>query len=398
MTKNIVIWGGWYGSKNVGDQLLLLAITDIIHSYSNDDVEFFVLTDNAAWVHEYTSNESECNIRAIQSKRQIPTVIRSIKNCDLFILGGGVPIFEQAGHIINFLFLISLVRLFNKPYLFWSVSSQKIKSKIALFFYKWIFLSATEITCRDINTKNLIETFGVNSGNIHLSADPGFAINFNISDGINIIKKYVKPSNKRPLVALSPRRLYIDEKEAKTHYNLNSHKYYQQEIDCFVAAHDWLWENGYQPIFIPMNTIAPDDDRLAASDIRAKSKYGQKSIVIEDALRPRSVPGIYQQCHVSFVARVHGSITSYLGGCPTMMFAFAPKNKGVMELMELEEYCLIENKFTPEDTINVLKSLINNRDQLLKKYAFHLQVLKKIVYIPANLTNRILNTPKPQKY
>ena len=29
---HIVLWGGWYGSHNIGDQLLLLTITDLIQS------------------------------------------------------------------------------------------------------------------------------------------------------------------------------------------------------------------------------------------------------------------------------------------------------------------------------------------------------------------------------
>lgn len=397
MTKKIVIWGAWYGSKNVGDQLLLLAITDMIHSCLVEDVEFSVLTDNASWIKEYTSVESECDITAIQSRNQLSAVIRSIKDCDLFILGGGVPIFEQTSHVVIFLFLISLVRFFNKQYLFWSVSSQQIKSKIALLSYKWIFLGAAGLTCRDPNTKKLIESFGIDPNNIHLSADPGFNLKFDNADGKKIIRKYLKSSNKRPLVALTPRKLRSFEKEAETHYTLRSPELYQQEIDCFVAAHDWLWENGYQPIFIPMNTVAPDDDREAAIDIRAKAKYGQHSIIVEDALRPREVPGIYQQCYVSFVARVHGSITSYLGGCPVMMFAFAPKHEGIMELMELDDYCLKEDNFTPEETIAVLKKIIKNREELHEKATSHLHILKKNAQIPADLTIQLLNrTDKPK--
>ena len=39
MTKKIVIWGAWYGSRNVGDQLLLLAITDILYQHLTDNLK-----------------------------------------------------------------------------------------------------------------------------------------------------------------------------------------------------------------------------------------------------------------------------------------------------------------------------------------------------------------------
>ncbi len=37
--KHIALWGGWYGSHNMGDQALLLAITDIL-AVAVGDVRF----------------------------------------------------------------------------------------------------------------------------------------------------------------------------------------------------------------------------------------------------------------------------------------------------------------------------------------------------------------------
>jgi polysaccharide pyruvyl transferase WcaK-like protein len=386
MTREIVIWGAWYGSRNVGDQLLLLAITDILQKRLPQSIYFTVLTDDAAWIKKYTSAESVCNITAIQSRQKIIDVIITLKNCDLFIFGGGVPFFEKQSHVLVMLFLVSIIRLFRKPYLLWSVSSQTVESKFALLAFRWILNGTNMITYRDTATKNLFESCGIKPDCMHQVADPGFTLESNDpSSGIEILKKNGWSPDGRPLAALTPRSLRTADGEAETHYTIQSTKQYQQKIDCFVAAYDWLWENGYQPVFIPMNTIPPDDDRIAAKDIIAQARYGEYAILVKDALRPRIVSTLYQQCQVSFVARVHGSITSMLGNCPMMMYAFAPKHMGIMELMKMEEYCLQSRWANPANTIKILEKLTTNCLDLQQRMEMRLRDLQEDAIFPVKL-------------
>ena len=392
MTKNIVIWGGWYGSRNVGDQLLLLAITDIIYNHLSKNAKYYVLTDDAAWINKYALEESPAKISAIQSRKEIIKVIKIIKNCNLFIFGGGAPFYEQSAHVLVMLFLISLVRFFRKPYLLWSVSSQEIHSKFALTAFKWILKGANAITYRDKSTQELFASCGIQPDRMRHVADSGFSLDCENDDqGLEILRKYGWKPDSRPLVALTPRKLRTADGEAETHYTIMSSQQYQQEIDCFVAAHDWLWESGYQPIFIPMNTVNPDSDLEAAWTIISQAKFGKHALVVEESLRPRIVPGIYRQCQVSFVARVHGSITSMLGNCPMMMYAFAPKHIGIMELMGMESYSLSPEIANPKTTIEMLEKLLFNREIMQQKMALRLSELKEDSLYPVELSRQILN-------
>lgn len=386
MTKQVVIWGAWYGSRNVGDQLLLLAITDILNQYLPSKINFTVLTDDAVWVEEYTSQESDCNIKAIQSRQNILSVINELRKCDLLIFGGGVPFFEKPFHVFVMTFLVGVVRFFSKPYLLWAVSSQKIQSKFALRVFSWVLRGTEFITYRDKATQDLFQLCGVKLEDMRQVADPGFALDLDAdSKGIEILKSAGWNPDGRPLVALTPRYLRTADGEAETHYTIESPQQYQQEMECFVAANDWLWENGYQPIYIPMNTVAPDDDLIAAREIIAQAKYGEQALITDKVLRPRTVPGLYKQCQVSFVARVHGSISSMLGNCPMMMFSFAPKHSGIMELMAMEDYCLSLKLATPQHTIKLLESLISNRNTLQHNLKNRLSELQKDAIYPTKL-------------
>ena len=331
MTKQVVIWGAWYGSHNVGDQALLLAITDILAQNVTENVQYKVLTNNASWIKEYTSRESQCQIAAIQSRQEIMAVIKAIKNCDLFIIGGGVPFFDQPSHVLVMLFLIGMVRCFRKPYLLWSVSSQAVRTKFATTAFRWVLAGTRAITYRDKATETLFASCGVSSEDMFQAADPGFALAWedNVS-APEILRDAGWDPNGRPLVALTPRTLRPPDGESESHYRLHSPGEYRSEIASFAAAHDWLWENGYQPVFIPMNTVAPDDDLIAAGEIITAARYGKYALVVKKALRPRSVPGIYRQCQAGFVARVHGSIMAMLAMVAMGFAIFCPARRGAL--------------------------------------------------------------------
>jgi polysaccharide pyruvyl transferase WcaK-like protein len=64
---------------------------------------------------------------AIHTRREFHRVVRALATCDLFIFGGGVPFYEEIDHLIAMGILVGLARLFGKPYMTWTVSSQIVK-------------------------------------------------------------------------------------------------------------------------------------------------------------------------------------------------------------------------------------------------------------------------------
>jgi polysaccharide pyruvyl transferase WcaK-like protein len=399
--KRIVIWGAWYGSHNVGDQVLLLTITDILartigtapgraYSGASGEVSFTVLTDDADHVRAYTSQASRYSIQAVRSRREFPRVVNALATSDLLVFGGGVPFFEESKHLWVMATIVGLARIFRTPYMTWTVSSQDVHSALAKRLFKWVLDGAQAITYRDEHTLELFKSCGVNRP-MYLAGDSGFWLEPE-EDGlaIEIIAGAGQRDASRPLVALTPRTLRGPNGDAELHYNVKTPAQFEQEIDCFVAALDWLWENGYQPIFVPMNTVAPDDDRIACCIVKDRARHGQSALLIDQAIRPRLAPAIYKQCHASFVARVHGSITSMVAGCPMMMYAFAPKHAGIMEAMNLSQYSLVEANATPQSTIGLLANLVANRQSLQCSMEQRLVELRQAAMIPAQFAAEIL--------
>jgi polysaccharide pyruvyl transferase WcaK-like protein len=393
MTKKIVLWGAWYGGRNVGDQVLLLTITDILNRMLGD-VQFTVLTDNPEHVRNYTRQESNNRIDALHNRRQFPRLVRTLASCDLFIFGGGVPFFEERKHVLAMALLVGVARVVRTPYMLWTVSSQEVHDPFAKKVFRWVLDGAQAITYRDPHTRDLFMSCGT-SKPMQLAADSGFWLEpAKPQKADELLQRAGLQDAGRPLVALTPRTLRSKDGEAETHYNPKTQAQFEQEIRCFAAALDWLWEHGYQPLFVPMNTAAPDDDRIASRRVIDSAQHGKQALLIDEEIRPRVAPLIYGRCQASFVARVHGSITSMVSLCPVMMYAFAPKHAGIMASLGLEDYAMTESIAAPEKTIELLSALLANRERARQSMARRLEILRQDAQLPAELAIQILNRHK----
>lgn len=392
-TNDIILWGAWYGSHNIGDQLLLLTITDILSSHVQN-VSFTVLTDSSQQIHHYMDPTSRVNLRILESRKQLRKVIGSLASGQLFLLGGGVPFFQSPKQVLVMSFLTGLARIFHTPYGTWCVASQPITSPLAKFIFRWILNGAAFITTRDNFTTQLFQGMGVRKP-IEKVADSAFVFQARQADlGLNAFQMVGQRLAQRPLLALTPRTLTGSDNRKQIHYRQQSQQQYQQELDCFAAILDWSWESGYQPIFIPMNTFSADDDRMAAIKIIDQSKSGKFALLIDQEITPQEAIYLYSLCQASFVARVHGAVTSAIAGTPVMMYAFQPKHSGIMQSMGLEAYSLSVEKSDPNDAITLMNKLLQNRSSVQQEMQNKIKENQISALRPLQLLANILNLKK----
>lgn len=387
--KHIVLWGGWYGSHNLGDQVLLLTVTDILAQALDGNVRFTALTDNPEQLLSYTRQESPWKIEPLHNKRQFPQIVRAIAGCDLFVFGGGVPFFEQTYHLAVMSGLVGIARMSRTPYMTWSVSSQPVHRQSARLVFRWVLNGAAAVTFRDEHTRKLFADSGVKKA-IHLSADSGFYLEPDSDEyAWQMIYRAGYQAGDRRLVALVPRTLG-GHGDAVTHYQAKTPTQFQKEIDTFALAVDWLWDHGYQPIFVPHNLHAPDDDRIVSRMIVQAAQHGSQALQINEIVSPRLAPAIYKQCDFAMVARVHGAVMCMVGNCPPIMYAFDLKHTGIMETMRLAENCLHEAQTTPDSTQAMLEHISSTAGLLRQVMAARLAELRQEAQIPARLALEIL--------
>jgi hypothetical protein len=162
----------------------------------------------------------------------------------------------------------------------------------------------------------------------------------------------------RPLAAMTPRLLRSRDSEAATHYNEKSAAECRKIVDVFATACDWLWGAGYQPIFVPMNSVAPDDDREAARLVLEKARCRDHCLLIDESIRPRVAPAVYAQCDLSFVA-VHGCDID-ARSLPDDDVRIPSKHLGMMRASEWSDSHSTKNRLT-QPPRRECSGLITNR-------------------------------------
>ena len=366
ITKRIILWGGWYGSKNVGDQALLLSITDLLGEMI-EHAEFVVITDNPAQVLENTKRDSAHTFLPLHTRGQFLGIVKAFTKADMFIFGGGVPFYDDWLHSAAIAVLVTLSRMFRVPCVLWSVSSQRIRSSLTRLTLRYLLSAASVITYRDLHTGQLFRECGANDKHMQLTPDSAFSLRLNDKQQAREILERAGWSleHSRPLVALTPRLLRGSDGEAHIHYQPQAVSDRHKEIDVFATILDWLWESGYQPIFVPMNTVMPDDDRVASQEIVSKAKYGKHALLIDEQINPRDAANVYHFCEAAFVSRVHGAVTAFLGGCPILMYAFDLKHGGIMEQMELSDYIFNPKSESPIDAVRMLDEILQSRSRII---------------------------------
>jgi polysaccharide pyruvyl transferase WcaK-like protein len=393
--KNVVIWGAWYGSRNVGDQLLLITIMDLLSAEMGGKLSFTVLTADPGHVLDYTKPSGHA-VSACSSRKDFGETLRAIRRCDLFLFGGGVPFFEDRYQVASIAVLTAALVFFRTPYMLWAVSSQEVSSLAARAVFGRTLAGASAITVRDDHTRELFIRCGTDRGRIDLVADPGFAWQGEEAEAARKILHRAgwRGDGDLPLVALTPRVLRGRDGEAETHYKAKTSEQYGLELDAFAAVLDRLHATGHRPVFVPMNSVAPDDDRLAARAVMARAKHGSGALLVDGPVPPRVAPSVYGLCRASFVARVHGSVSSMIGGCPVMMYAFAPKHAGIMESMEMASFVLSEEMAVGERAAALMDRLLAQRDDLRARMPGRLAALRGDAARPARIASRILSSAR----
>jgi polysaccharide pyruvyl transferase WcaK-like protein len=386
---HVVLWGGRYGSHAVGDQALLLAMTELLQQASRR-ISFTVLSHNPSYVQAYMSKESACSVRALNPVLNIPELNRTLAECDMLVIDGGVPLFDNLRQTLMLALMAGLARYYHTPYFLWSVSAYPLDAAWGKVFCKWLVMGASWVTCRDQYTRGLFESCGVKR-DLSLVPDSSFCLSSAEESKALTVLTRAGWKKGRPLFALTPRALPLARaRQGKAQFDPQANPDYELEVNCYAAALDWLWSHGYWPIFVPMNTEAGDDNRISARHIVKKAANGESALMIGEEIRPGVAPEIYRLCFGSFVSREDACIMSAVAACPSVMYTVEDRHTGVMELLGQDLFILRPAFTTPEKALDKLHQLVTQRETLRQQIIDRVAAIRKDAAAPAQLVNKLM--------
>ncbi|GMT43908.1 MAG: polysaccharide pyruvyl transferase CsaB [bacterium] len=194
-----VLIAGYYGFKNLGDELILSKIIDDIRSIEKD-AEIVVWSGDV----EYTGRIQR--VRAVD-RFSIDKTVEAVKDTDYVITGGGGLIQEYYGIDVKDIFgsfgynvpayaiVPLLANIFQKPLFYWSHGIGPIFTKEGKRFTKWFYSLANSVTVRDKYSYNFIKELSPDLKNIYLDTDP--VLHLNIDKFVT--KKFSLSKDKRKI-------------------------------------------------------------------------------------------------------------------------------------------------------------------------------------------------------
>ncbi|MGJ4744886.1 polysaccharide pyruvyl transferase family protein [Leptospira sp. SA-E8] len=370
-----LVWGGWYGSRNIGDSAILLGVKDLIKK-ANPRKEYYIraLTTDP----DYTATKGVTPMKALLKKDIINPVrwfqiLKTFWDVDFVIISGGTPIFDHS-HLVRTLYFFLPV-IFRKPFILFGAGVKKIYNRYGKFYIPFVLNKAKYKSVRDSGSLEELNKLGVQS--VEFTADSAFfappASESELEEVLN--RNGLKLKEKKLIV--SPRflskeqkRLYLEEKMSDDVIESTPVKL-AKAIDAISSKVDKV-------VFMAMHFYGPDSDLPLIREVLGKCK--SKNIVfIDEELRPDVAIALFKNAYLLLGMRLHAVLLSSSMETPVVSIAYEKKVVDLMERLELSDYNLDLFNFTEKELIAVLQKAFTNRAKTAKHLGVRVNQLRNLI-------------------
>lgn len=339
-----VILSGYYGFNNSGDDAILKAIVKDIRS-ADENIDITALSKDPE------DTKRTYNVNAID-RFNIFNVISAIKDCDMFISGGGSLLQDVTStrSLFYYLALIYLAKLFNKPVMVYANGIGPIKKSINKKLTKRILEKVDLITLRDTNSKETIEDLEIKNENIFITADPVYTLEPSSVERIKEIFTLEDIPMDKPLIGISLRSWNNKDNIIKT--ISGAIEYIKSNYDVNI-------------IIIPMHY--PEDLQIS-TEILSNAK--DKCYLLRNKYNVEDIMGIIRELDIIIAMRLHSLIYAATQAVPMVGLVYDPKVDGFMDSIGIKSKCNVKNL----ELINLctlLDDVWNNKENIksnLEKY------------------------------
>jgi polysaccharide pyruvyl transferase WcaK-like protein len=332
---SFLVWGGWYGSRNIGDDAILLGIKEIIRRVNRGrDLYIRALSTDADQTSAFGVTGERALVRSEMFKPWAwLRVLRTFARSDRVIVSGGTPVFDSS-HAIRTLYL-GLPLLFRKPFCVFGAGVKPLESWYGRHAVPFFLRQARCITVRDADSARILTELGV--PNVQLTADSAF---FAQPAGelavIQLLSDYGIGADESLLVVsprlLSPerKRLYLQEEMGEDLIWSTPGK--------IAEAIDRLAPRFGRVVLMAMHFHGPDSDLPIIRDILRRVK-AKNVTFIDRELAPDVAIGLFRRARLVLAIRLHALLLSASMGTPIAGIAYEQKVRGLFGVLGLEEYC-----------------------------------------------------------
>ncbi len=315
MSPRITI-SGYYGFDNAGDEALLSALVSDLHR-EVEGAELTVLSRDPG------ETRRTHGVGAVD-RFHLPSVLRVLRNTDLFISGGGTLLQDKTSlrSLIYYASLALVASSLGARLMLYASGLGPLDSRLGRELARRVILRADAVTLRDnLSRQKLDELFRSGlpdrvRGRIRVTADPAF--------GLSAV------SPQRTGEILSQEGL-LQRQEDLLIVSIRPWEGQDSLVRAVTGALEQLAETaGVFPVFLPMHY--PEDHRLAQVLARGMKT---PSHVITRAYSPQEVIGLMGCAQGVVGMRLHSLIMAVTSGVPCLGLIYDPKVSGFLADMGL---------------------------------------------------------------
>ncbi|QQY80035.1 polysaccharide pyruvyl transferase CsaB [Keratinibaculum paraultunense] len=339
VNKKILV-SGYYGFDNSGDDAILKAIVKDIKELEKN-VNIIALSNNPSCTREIY------NIDAV-NRFSVKSVIKSIKDCDLFISGGGSLLQDVTStrSLLYYVTLMKVAKLFNKPVMVYANGIGPINKKINRILTRNILNKVNLITLRDQDSKIFLKELGVKNENIYVTADPVFSLEpTDRATVLDILEEENIPIDK-PLIGISIR-------EWKNTCDL---------VENIVKAIDYIGHKyNVNVVLIPMHY--PEDLSISYDVL---NKVSNSCYILSNKHSAEDIMGIIRELEIIIAMRLHSLIYAASQCVPMVGLIYDPKIESFLKSINMNYMCKVED-MKYDELIENIEYVWNNREELRNK-------------------------------
>ena len=305
-----ILISGYYGFGNIGDESILAALVQNLRS-AEKDIDITVLSANPPFT------EKRHGVTAVDRKNFFEIYL-AIKNCDLFISGGGGLLQDVTSEksIRYYLGLIYIAARLGKKIMVYGQGIGPITKKANRALTRAILNRVNVITVRDQQSMEDLKSMGVNRPPMYMTSDPVVTLKPpGSSRGMEVLEK-LGVQKDRPVVGFSVR----DWKGAEGFNEIMAR-----------TADSLIEELGFQVVFIPFHY--GEDNRCI---MKIKSIMRNHAYSVDGRLTPGEVLDLMGRMDLMVGVRLHSLIFSAIQGVPLVGISYDPKIDGFLSRLGMK--------------------------------------------------------------
>lgn len=384
-SKKYVICGH-YGSTNIGDEAIGMALIQTIKKANSDHTITVLSYDKNRsndFYKRYFKGQSiktaylvPAGFRSLWRgivQGELSQTLQAIKTCDRFVLGGGGLFTDEK---ISAVFLWGLqalcALLYRKPLYIIGQSVGPLRFGISRWIVKKIFNKASFIAVRDAASKKVLSKCGVKK-KITVLCDIALMLDFEKKSLHNKMNKKIVQNKKNRYFIVTIREW--DEKLNKLNKKI------VQEVGRIIEKYN------LQPVFIPFQLYKENDQSFLYKKIVQKAGL-KKNVVQQYHDEINSILAYFEGAEFVIGVRLHSLLFSMLTKTPCVGISYSPKVSNMMDDVKISRYCLHNNEF---GSSHALQKKIKRLLQEKKDFQRAVNEYMKETVIPAqNLLQNIL--------